>query len=355
MRITLDGKLGSTQLAVQVDVGFGDSAVPPPTTIEFPTLLPFPVPVIRAYAKETVVAEKLHAMVDLGMANTRMKDFFDLWFLCRELEFDGSQLVAAIRSTFERRQTPLPAGLPLALTDTFALGSGTTTLLRANCAGRARVARVLLKAGGGAQLWGESESGMPAAVDPGRLMMSRKPFVIVVGCDFSEQANRALKAGFEQASLHTPSELHVRHATLLASETGDLAAGVPPVLGLRDALVASLDELQAKAAQAPRRAAVSTAELPSDWRSRFGARAVGVSGLCRHPAGGGAGGEPHRGWLARPARSGSLAARLSRRSCRAPGGLPDLGRAPTASRAPGSGDRASLPGVRADATGIIGS
>ncbi|HVY32287.1 MAG TPA: nucleotidyl transferase AbiEii/AbiGii toxin family protein [Polyangiaceae bacterium] len=121
VRITLDGKLGSAQLAVQVDVGFGDLAVPSPMTIEFPTLLPFPGPVIRAYAKETVVAEKLHAMVDLGMANTRMKDFFDLWFLCREFAFDGAQLVAAIRSTFERRQTPIPAALPLALTNSFAL------------------------------------------------------------------------------------------------------------------------------------------------------------------------------------------------------------------------------------------
>ncbi len=121
VRITLEGKLGSAKLAVQVDVGFGDSVVPPPTTIEFPTLLPFPGPVIRAYARETVVAEKLHAMVDLGMTNTRMKDFFDLWFLSREFEFEGPQLVAAIRSTFEQRQTPVPVELPLALTGTFAL------------------------------------------------------------------------------------------------------------------------------------------------------------------------------------------------------------------------------------------
>ena len=121
VRVTLEGKLGSAKLAVQVDVGFGDSVVPPPTTIEFPTLLPFPGPVIRAYARETVVAEKLHAMVDLGMTNTRMKDFFDLWFLSREFEFEGPQLVAAIRSTFERRQTPVPVELPLALTETFAL------------------------------------------------------------------------------------------------------------------------------------------------------------------------------------------------------------------------------------------
>lgn len=121
VRITLVGKLGSAQLAVRVDVGFGDSVVPSPATIEFPTLLPFPGPVIRVYVKETVVAEKLHAMVNLGMANTRMKDFFDLWFLCREFEINGALLVAAIRSTFERRQTPVPAGLPLALTDSFAL------------------------------------------------------------------------------------------------------------------------------------------------------------------------------------------------------------------------------------------
>ncbi|HKO51377.1 MAG TPA: nucleotidyl transferase AbiEii/AbiGii toxin family protein [Polyangiaceae bacterium] len=122
VRITLDGKLGSARLAVQVDVGFGDSVVPVPKTIAFPTLLPFPGPVIRAYAKETVVAEKLHAMVDLGMANSRMKDFFDVWFLSREFEFEfeGHSLIAAIRGTFERRHTPIPEGLPMALTDTFA-------------------------------------------------------------------------------------------------------------------------------------------------------------------------------------------------------------------------------------------
>jgi nucleotide-binding universal stress UspA family protein len=77
-------------------------------------------------------------------------------------------------------------------------------------------------------------------------MMSRRPFVIVVGCDFSEQANRALKAGLEQASLNTPSELHVLHATLLASEAGDLHAGAPPAGALGGALIASLEELRQK-------------------------------------------------------------------------------------------------------------
>jgi len=121
VRVTLEGKLGSAKLGLQVDVGFGDSVTPPPTMIEFPTLLPFPSPIIRAYARETVVAEKLHAMVDLGIANTRMKDFFDVWFLCREFEFQGQSLIDAILATFERRQTAIPDGLPMALTEVFAL------------------------------------------------------------------------------------------------------------------------------------------------------------------------------------------------------------------------------------------
>ena len=121
VRVTLEGKVGSAKLAVQVDVGFGDSVTPAPTAIDFPTLLAFPAPTVRIYAKETVVAEKLHAMVSLGMANSRMKDFFDIWFLCREFDFEGQRLVDAIRATFERRQTPIPTDAPVALTDAFAL------------------------------------------------------------------------------------------------------------------------------------------------------------------------------------------------------------------------------------------
>ncbi|HYP98168.1 MAG TPA: nucleotidyl transferase AbiEii/AbiGii toxin family protein [Polyangiaceae bacterium] len=123
VRVTLEGRLGSAKLALQVDVGFGDSVTPAPTTIDFPTLLPFPSPIIRAYARETVVAEKLHAMVDLGMANSRMKDFFDVWFLSTEFEFQGVALGNAIRATFERRQTPIPEEAPAALTEAFALNA----------------------------------------------------------------------------------------------------------------------------------------------------------------------------------------------------------------------------------------
>jgi predicted nucleotidyltransferase component of viral defense system len=124
VRISLDGKLGSAKLALQVDVGFGDAITPKPTIIEFPTLLPLPPPRIRAYPRETVVAEKLHAMVYLGLTNSRMKDFFDVWFLCREFEFQGGQLVSAVRATFDRRSTPIPKEVPIALSESFGLDGG---------------------------------------------------------------------------------------------------------------------------------------------------------------------------------------------------------------------------------------
>lgn len=120
VRVTLSGKLGSARIAVQIDVGFGDAISPAPAMTEFPTLLDQPSPRVRAYPRETVVAEKLHAIVYLGMANSRMKDFFDLWFLCREFAFDGPRLVQAIRATFERRATALPEGVPPGLTESFA-------------------------------------------------------------------------------------------------------------------------------------------------------------------------------------------------------------------------------------------
>jgi hypothetical protein len=74
---------------------------------------------LRAYPRETVVAEKLEAMVHLGLANSRMKDFYDLVILSRMFEFDGALLVRAMRATFDRRKTPLPSGLPIALTQAF--------------------------------------------------------------------------------------------------------------------------------------------------------------------------------------------------------------------------------------------
>ena len=104
-RIKLMAMLGKARIPLQIDVGFGDAVTPPPQEIAFPTMLDFPAPPLRAYRPETVIAEKFHAMVDLGLRNTRMKDFYDVWKLSQQFEFDGETMVEAIRATFSRRQT----------------------------------------------------------------------------------------------------------------------------------------------------------------------------------------------------------------------------------------------------------
>ncbi len=119
LRVNLVARLERAKITMQVDIGFGDVIVPPPTEIQYPALLDFPSPHLRAYPRETVVAEKLEALVKLGMTNTRMKDFYDLWRLSQDFDFDGALLVAAIKSTFNRRGTEIPPGAPLALTDEF--------------------------------------------------------------------------------------------------------------------------------------------------------------------------------------------------------------------------------------------
>lgn len=120
IRVNVEARLEKIRIHVQVDVGFGDAVTPAPLEVEFPGLLDFPTPRLRIYPIYTVVAEKLEAMVLLGEANSRMKDFYDLWFLSRSFEFDGETLVSAIRATFARRKTPLPSELPTALHDRFA-------------------------------------------------------------------------------------------------------------------------------------------------------------------------------------------------------------------------------------------
>jgi hypothetical protein len=100
-------------------VGFGDAVTPGPEAVEFPTLLGMPPPRLRAHPRETVVAEKLEAMVTLGLSNSRMKDFFDLTVLARTFPFDGPVLLAGVAVTFGRR-TLIPAALPVALDNLFA-------------------------------------------------------------------------------------------------------------------------------------------------------------------------------------------------------------------------------------------
>ena len=120
VRVEFIARVTNAQVRLQVDVGFGDAITPEATVVEFPVLLDFPAPRLRAYPRETVVAEKLEAMVQLGLANSRMKDFYDVAVLARDFDFDGDLLARAIRATFERRKTPLPAATPVALTAAFA-------------------------------------------------------------------------------------------------------------------------------------------------------------------------------------------------------------------------------------------
>jgi hypothetical protein len=120
VRVRLHALLGAIPIAVQVDIGFGDVVTPAPQETEYPTLLGMPAPRLRAYPRETVVAEKLEALVKLGLANSRLKDFSDLWMLSRLFAFEGAVLARAVRATFDRRWTPIPEGVPLALSPEFA-------------------------------------------------------------------------------------------------------------------------------------------------------------------------------------------------------------------------------------------
>ncbi len=119
IRVQLKAVLSGANISLQVDIGFGDVVTPDAERTEYPTLLEFPAPVLRTYPRETVIAEKYQAMVMLGIANSRMKDFYDIWVLARDFDFDGELLCQAIRATFERRKTQLPDTEPLAFTSEF--------------------------------------------------------------------------------------------------------------------------------------------------------------------------------------------------------------------------------------------
>ncbi len=119
VRVRVEARLGHVRIPLQIDVGLGDTIVPASEELVYPTLLKFPAPKLHAYSKESVVAEKFETMVKLGVANSRMKDFYDLWVLARRFEFDSGTLAAAIQSTFKTRRTALPRSSPLALRTEF--------------------------------------------------------------------------------------------------------------------------------------------------------------------------------------------------------------------------------------------
>ena len=122
VRAKLVATLEQAKIRMQIDVGFGDAVQPEPKTGEFPTILEqISAPLLRMYPPEAVIAEKLHAMVVLDIRNSRMKDFYDLWYLSRTQSFDLLLLRESLEATFGRRATPLPKEIPFALTEGFLL------------------------------------------------------------------------------------------------------------------------------------------------------------------------------------------------------------------------------------------
>lgn len=122
VRVTLNGKLANARCVAQVDVGFGDAVTPGPTDAVYPVLLDdLPAPRLRTYPVYTVVAEKLHAIVVLGMVNSRLKDYLDLVVIIEREALDEPTLALAIAATFQRRGTALPNAPPVGLSDEFAL------------------------------------------------------------------------------------------------------------------------------------------------------------------------------------------------------------------------------------------
>ena len=120
LRLRTTASISGARIAVTVDVGFGDALEPGAEVIDYPSMLDLPTPRLRAYARETVIAEKFQAMVALGLANSRMKDLYDIWLLSQSSTFDDDRLARAIAATFSRRGAEIPTDLPDALTPAFA-------------------------------------------------------------------------------------------------------------------------------------------------------------------------------------------------------------------------------------------
>lgn len=120
IRVTVMATLAGAIVPAQVDIGFGDIITPEPVEMIWHELLGFPETRLLTYPPETVIAEKLNAAVELGIANSRMKDFYDIDWLSRNMPFDDSTLRSAIRATFERRGTAMPVATPVAFTADFA-------------------------------------------------------------------------------------------------------------------------------------------------------------------------------------------------------------------------------------------
>jgi predicted nucleotidyltransferase component of viral defense system len=119
VRVKLLADLAGARIPMQIDIGFGDAVYPEPQLVSFPVLLPMQAPLIRAYPREASIAEKFQAMILLDIRNSRLKDFYDIWFIANTWTFDMASLRKAILASFERRGSTIPTGVPFALTDDF--------------------------------------------------------------------------------------------------------------------------------------------------------------------------------------------------------------------------------------------
>ncbi len=132
VRVKVRGNLGTAIINVKIDVGFGDSVVPAPVLLTYPVLLEMPAPRIRGYSRESVIAENLESMARFGMLNSRMKDFFDIWLLSRQYDFDGKTLETAIKRTFSNRGATASPEL-IDLIGAFSRDEGKVAQWRAFC------------------------------------------------------------------------------------------------------------------------------------------------------------------------------------------------------------------------------
>ena len=107
VRVRVHGSMGNARVSIQIDIGFGDVIIPNPSTVSYPAILDFPAPELEGYTMESSIAEKFQAMVKLGVLNSRMKDFYDIWILSRSFDFKGEVLAEAVEKTFANRNTSI--------------------------------------------------------------------------------------------------------------------------------------------------------------------------------------------------------------------------------------------------------
>lgn len=132
-RLRTTAALAGARIPITVDIGFGDAIEPGVEDINLPVLLDMPSPHLRAYPPETVIAEKFHAMVVLGRANSRMKDYYDVWMLTSSFELEPERMRRAVAATFARRNTKIPIAVPDGLRDVFAADAGKQRQLGSIC------------------------------------------------------------------------------------------------------------------------------------------------------------------------------------------------------------------------------